>query len=204
MIYTDLKVSKVFIPMSVNINGKKFLIIGGGNIAVKKAKKLLEYGADITIISPEILECIENTKYIKAKYTKENLNDFDYVIAATDLINEEVRLDCNDLSIPCLDISCGEKSDFHLPAVIKRDSLLITVSSGGKSPGISKLIKKDINDLIDEEYINKANELIKFRKLIKSTIDDNKKREYLLRELIDLSYDELKIRRQNYEDKNRI
>lgn len=200
----------MFMPMTVNIEKKLFVVIGGGNIGTKRILKLLEFCAHVTLISPEInLELekiVDRITWKKANYKSEFIKEADYVIAATnnEKLNREIRIECNKMKIPCLDVSNGKESDFYLPAVVNKGSIQISISTGGESPSVTKELKNEINQLVDNEYIERVIELSKIRMILKEEVRNQEERESLIRQINDLSLEDIILRRQHYENKNRI
>lgn len=197
---------QMFVPLSVNMDTKKVVVIGGGKVATRRIMKFLGYGVKVSVISPVLNE---ELKLIRNQFHWENsfyyqgcIKNADFVIAATDKedLNNSIRLDCNALKIPCLDVSNGKKSDFHLPAVVQKGSIQISVSTQGKSPGIAKKLKNELEQWLEDEWDQRLSELATIRELIKLKIPVQEEREKLLKTLTDLPIEELILRRKHYED----
>jgi len=193
----------------LNIKNKKIAIIGGGNIAYRKLKKLVDYDANITLIAPNINEEIYKYKdkisIIKDKYKKTYILNSFLVIAATDdkVLNQKISNDCKDENILFNNIS-DMYSDFIVPSSIKRGDLTISISTNGKSPSLAKKIRLEIEGKYNEEYILRLNLLGDIRELVKEKCDDENKKKEILKQIINLSIDDLKERKKLYENKDRI
>ncbi|MGO1371219.1 MAG: precorrin-2 dehydrogenase/sirohydrochlorin ferrochelatase family protein [Senegalia sp. (in: firmicutes)] len=198
-----------FYPIMLNIKNKKIAIIGGGNIAYRKLKKLVDYDANITLIAPNINEEIYKYKdkisIIKDKYKKTYILNSFLVIAATDdkVLNQKISNDCKDENILFNNIS-DMYSDFIVPSSIKRGDLTISISTNGKSPSLAKKIRLEIEGKYNEEYILRLNLLGDIRELVKEKCDDENKKKEILKQIINLSIDDLKERKKLYENKDRI
>ncbi|MGO1368714.1 precorrin-2 dehydrogenase/sirohydrochlorin ferrochelatase family protein [Senegalia sp. (in: firmicutes)] len=198
-----------FYPIMLNIKNKKIAIIGGGNIAYRKLKKLVDYDANITLIAPNINEEIYKYKdkisIIKDKYKKTYILNSFLVIAATDdkVLNQKISNDCKDENILFNNIS-DMYSDFIVPSSIKRGDLTISISTNGKSPSLAKKICLEIEGKYNEEYILRLNLLGDIRELVKEKCDDENKKKEILKQIINLSIDDLKERKKLYENKDRI
>ena len=97
-----------FFPFFIDIADKKILIAGGGNVALRKAQKLLQYGADITVTAPEIcaeLERLDGVTLIRRGFTDSDADGAFAVIAATDdrALNSHIYELCTRRS------ACAEK-----------------------------------------------------------------------------------------------
>ena len=76
-------------PIMLNIRGRKCTVAGGGNVAERKVKTLLKYGADITAVSPVFKDGFPNVKRLEKEYSSSDIENSFLVIAATD--NKEVN-----------------------------------------------------------------------------------------------------------------
>ena len=133
-----------YFPVFIKFDKKKILLVGGGNIALRKLKYLLEFTNNITLISTEYIEEIKeliqnkSLSFKEESYKNADAKGFDIVIAAVDsihlqeLIYKETR-EYNCL-YSCVDIQ--EYCDFIFPAYIKKGDLSIAISTGGSSPAI--------------------------------------------------------------------
>jgi hydroxymethylbilane synthase len=126
----------------MNVKKHKFIVIGGGKIALRKTLKILEYGGSVICISPEFekgfyglaqVECIAST------YDKKLLRG-GVVIAATNNreLNEMIYYDCQQLGLFCSLIDNGEESDFIFSAAQQTEDVIISVSTKGKDPSLAK------------------------------------------------------------------
>lgn len=178
-------------PIMLNLAGKDCLVIGGGEVATRKVEDLLGSGACIKVIAPSASRQIENwaTKgLIKYECRQFNISDVDgmiLVISATndDMINEQVALRCRQLRIMVNVVDDPPHCDFFVPAVVRRGSLIITVSTEGKSPVLAKLIREELQQRYGEEYLQLVEILGEARKLIKDSIPDIEKRKKIFTEL---------------------
>ncbi|WP_088012596.1 bifunctional precorrin-2 dehydrogenase/sirohydrochlorin ferrochelatase [Gottfriedia acidiceleris] len=150
------------VPLVFSLQDKKITIIGGGKIAFRKAKAFIKSGASITIISPQLCDefkQLPTIKWMKKYFEKDDLNGVHIVIAATDdkSINKFVK-DCTSDFQWFNDVSDQNNSDFHTPAVVRRGDLIVSVSTSGKSPVLSKKLKKELESHFDDHYSEIVNE----------------------------------------------
>lgn len=147
----------MFLPLLFNVKLHKVTIIGGGKIALRKAKKVIEYGGEVICISPMFEKefyTLLNTTCILEKYHKELLSD-GLVIAATDdpNLNANIYHDCHQLGLYCLRVDDGHASDFIFSASDQTDEMILSVSTKGKDPAKARIILKKL--MADLELINK-------------------------------------------------
>lgn len=149
------------VPLVFTLLNKKIVIIGGGKIAFRKAKTFINSGAAITIISPQIIEDFNEfpfITYINKRFEKEDIEEAHIVIAATNdkEVNQYVK-ECTTEFQWFNDVSDQKNSDFHTPAVVRRGDLVISVSTSGKSPILSKKLKSELERYFDDHYVEIVN-----------------------------------------------
>jgi len=197
---------QMFMPLSVNMENKNVVVIGAGKVATRRIMKFLEYGVNMSVVSPvlndELKLIRDQFSWVNSSYYDGCIKNADFVIASTDKedLNNKIRIDCNTLRILCLDVSNGKMSDFHLPAVVKKGSIQISISTQGKSPGIAKKLRTELDQWFEDEWVQRLSELATIRELIKLKIPVQEEREKILKTLTDLPIEELILRRKQYED----
>ena len=180
-------------PIFLEIAGRRVVIVGGGAVAVRKAKTLLDAGARLVVIGDHIDQtltslCIgTNAELIKAKYSKEYLTGASLVIAATNdhILNERVYKDCQELEILCNVVDEPQLCDFFVPAVVKRGDLQIAVSTEGYCPAYAGHLRKKLEELFTEQHGQFLAELEKQRIRIIEQVDDPALRKVILGKLVD-------------------
>lgn len=186
--------NKSFYPIYINLLNKSCLIVGGGIVAQRKVENLLEYGASITLVSPQITPIIkqyEQSGVIKVVERNFEAQDLDYVfmvfIATNDSeVNRYIAELCVSRQILVNAVDDPPNCDFFVPAVVKRGSLAIAISTTGKSPLLARQIKEDLENIYSEEYSEYVDLLGEYREMIKNSIPDINKRRLALAALIDL------------------
>jgi precorrin-2 dehydrogenase/sirohydrochlorin ferrochelatase len=173
------------LPLYFNLNEKRILIIGGGQIGLRRCKKLLREGCNITVLSPEFhkgfkeLESRPQITLIQDKYRPFFLKNQHLVLAATNIKekNEEIYNDCQLLGIFCSRVDNHEQTDFIVPGVMEKGDLMIAVSTGGASPTLTKKILEQFEKKFDDEYIKNLEWLKNKRKEIieNQTISEEEK-----------------------------
>jgi glutamyl-tRNA reductase len=157
--HKEARTQTAFFPLFVDMNGKKALVAGGGNVAERRVKVLLSFGADITVISPAVTEYIENAAergaihLHKRKYEEGDTSELMpfLVIAATDArqVNRAIMTEARSLNIPVSVADCREECTFYFPAIAENDAYIAAlVSKNGDHSG-AKQMAHNIRDLIN-------------------------------------------------------
>lgn len=143
---------KKLFPLFTDLSEKKAVVFGAGIIATRRVKTLLSFIDKIWVIAPEasceILTMAEKGEivYQKKSYERKDLYDADIVLAATDdgKINEDIYSACKCLGILVNVASNQKKCDFHFPAVIEQDGVVIGINAGGKDHKKVKEIRQNL------------------------------------------------------------
>jgi len=131
-----------YFPVFIKITGKKVLIFGGGNIALRRVRTLSLFNFDVTVVAKEILPelkefCAQaDIKYDERAFIEGEIirrSDLDFVIAATNDrgVNGRISLECGVRRIPVSVCDNKSLSNFFFPAIIKKEDIVIGLSSGG-------------------------------------------------------------------------
>lgn len=144
----------------INIQAKRCIVIGGGKIALRKVKELLEHDAEIVVISPR--SCLEMTglaksgaiQILKRSYKTGDLDGSYLAVAATGdrSLNKRVAKEANDSGVLLNVVDNPDLSDFIVPSVVHRGDISIAVSTGGKSPALARKIRTALEIYFAEEY----------------------------------------------------
>ena len=140
-----------FFPLFVDLNDKRCLVIGAGNIAYRKIKTLLKYGAKVEVITKEVAEDkildLQNLKIFKKDFSEKDLEDVFLVVAATSNsdFNKKIFEICNQKNILVNNMTSKIEMNARFSAVYEGESVQVAVSSKGypkKSLEIRDSIKK--------------------------------------------------------------
>ncbi|MBU0682024.1 MAG: bifunctional precorrin-2 dehydrogenase/sirohydrochlorin ferrochelatase [Proteobacteria bacterium] len=156
-----------YFPINVDIRNRPCTVIGGGRVALRKVKGLLECGADVTLISPEATSELEMmavqgriTWYARG-YKPGDLAGSFLVIAATDdeAVQEQVHAEAQAGNLLLNVADVPKWCNFILPATVRQGDLTISISTAGKSPALAKRLRQELEKSFGPEY-NLALELM--------------------------------------------
>lgn len=144
----------MYLPLWIDMEGKKVLVAGGGEVALRRAKTVIEAGADVTLIAPEREKGWEelSVQWQKEKYEDQPVDDYDLVIIATDHseTNQKLNRRCKEKNIPVNDATRGTEGRVIFPGVIRSGGFTAAVTSEGKTPFLTRKVKGDITALLSE------------------------------------------------------
>jgi precorrin-2 dehydrogenase / sirohydrochlorin ferrochelatase len=201
-----------YYPVSLDLKDKKCLVIGGGKVAERKIIALLECKAIVYVVSPKVTSYVDNLAnkgkiYLeKRTYQKSDIKDSFLVIGATDdeLVNKEIAINCNIDNVLLNIVDDPVKCNFILPAVLRRGSLSISISTEGKSPLLARRIKEKLEKDFDESYQEFIDLLGTVRVFVINEIKDPEERLKKFNQIIDSDIHELIRRGENEKVKERI
>jgi precorrin-2 dehydrogenase len=158
----------------LDLEGRDCLVVGGGRVALEKVQGLLECGADVTVVAPVLEDELwaEPVHVLERTFARSDVVGRFLVIAATNDrgVNAAVSAAAGDRSTPCNVADDPELCSFILPAVVRRDPILVGVSTGGASPALAQRLRSDIADLIGPEHVDLALRLAALRPWAKETL----------------------------------
>ena len=146
-------------PIALNGQRLRALVVGGGSVGTRKAVALLDAGADVRVVAPEIstqlaqLEAQNRLAVLRAPYGPDVLGDATVVIAATGSrdVNSTVAADARERGKLVNVADAPEEGDFHSMAVHRSGDLTIAVSTGGV-PGAASRIRDSLAARFDARY----------------------------------------------------
>jgi len=150
---------KLYFPIILNTN-KEILIIGGGNVALRKTKKLLEFTENIRVVSSEFHNDFENlnVKKIKMEVSENNFRDLltdevSFVIMSLNNkeLNRRLSNICKNYRILVNVVDDKDLSDIIFPAIIEKENLLLAISTKGECPYYSKRLKEELIEFISSK-----------------------------------------------------
>ena len=153
-----------YYPIFLNISGKRCVVVGGGQVSLRKVKALLEHRASVEVISPDA--CPELNKLaedgeisvLPRSYRAGDLEDAFIVIAATSDrdTNLEVAQEAQRKAVLVNVVDDQENSDFIAPSYVRRGDITIAVSTAGRSPALARKIRTRLEKDFGDEYASLA------------------------------------------------
>jgi precorrin-2 dehydrogenase/sirohydrochlorin ferrochelatase len=187
---------KKYYPVMLDINNKACVVVGGGLIGYRKTLSLIQYGASVTVISPdlckEIQDLVNSDKilWINDYYKSDYLKNIFIVFAATndENVNQKIYNDSKNQNILTNVVDVPELCDFIMPAVMQQGDLTIAVSTNGKSPTLAKKICEDLNRNFDVNYAIFLDILGEMREKVLKNIANQAERASFLKKIVDSDY----------------
>ena len=149
-----------YYPVYLDLKDRAVLVVGGGLIAEGKAIQLVEAGARVRVVSPDLTPRLTELaergqiEYRQSKFESGDLNGVTLVISATNdqAANENVAHLAAELGLLHNVVDQPALCSFITPALITRGDLQISVSTGGGSPSVAQRVRREIGELIGDEY----------------------------------------------------
>lgn len=151
----------------VDLRGRNALVVGGGRVALEKTQGLLACGARVTVVAPDVSDelaalpvCVVRRAFCNADVDGQLL-----VVAATNnrVVNRSVSTAAAAQATLCNVADDPELCSFILPAIVRRDPIVVGVSTGGASPALAQRIRDDVADLLTPRHAELARELQELR-----------------------------------------
>jgi len=165
-----------YFPLFADLRGRRVLVVGGGEVAARKIRLLLESGARIDVVAREITACeiTGSVTWLAHEFEDSLLDGATLVIAATNdtALNERVSTAARARHLLCNVVDDAERSGFIVPAIVDRSPLVIAISSGGVAPVLARLMRERIELLCDESFGALARLLETWRARIKRGLPD--------------------------------
>jgi precorrin-2 dehydrogenase/sirohydrochlorin ferrochelatase len=149
-----------YYPVLIQLDGKKVVVVGGGSVAERKIETLLEYGAEVQVISRELTPRLRGYRkkgkigFLGQEFNVDCLEQAFMVIAATNdpNLNHQVSEKANEKGLLVNAVDQPSDCNFILPSVLRRGELLIAVSTSGKSPALAKKVREALEERFGDEY----------------------------------------------------
>ncbi len=163
-----------YFPAFLNLENRRVLLVGGGEIAYSKLIHLLEFTSEISIIAQDLSDEIivlakeKNLSVVQKAYSKGDITNFDIVVVAVDSISLQAEIfeESKRYNCLCSCVDSKEHTDFIFGSYIKKDDLIIAISTSGTSPALAKQLKKYLLDLIPSDIGTFLQEMKMFRETL--------------------------------------
>lgn len=177
-----------YYPIYLDIRDKKCVVVGGGDVAYRKAVSLKEAGAQVVVISPDFSRDFlkeEGMTMLRQKYEERCLEGATLITAATNDkdINQRVWEEARRHGLLVNVVDQPELCNFIVPSVVNRGELQISISTGGASPAFARRLRQELENHFGPEYGEFVELLSKMRSEARSQISDGTKRQKLMERL---------------------
>lgn len=152
-----MPVHEVLYPVNLRVRGHRCLVVGGGQVALAKAVGLLEAGAVVDVIAPDVVPEFEDRPGIsvnRREYRSGDVEGYRLAVAATGCqeVNAEVFRDGESAGVWVNSADDPDNCSFTLPSKLRRGPLMVTCSTGGHSPALSRWLRQRLEAEIGPEY----------------------------------------------------
>ncbi|WP_341305348.1 siroheme synthase CysG [Pseudomonas sp. TMP25] len=173
-----------FLPLFHNLQDRLVLVVGGGEVAVRKSRLLRDAGARLRVVAPEIRDELRemalagNGEIVLRDYQTTDLNGVVLIIAATDdePLNARISVEAQALFIPVNVVDSPKLCSVIFPAIVDRSPLIVAITSGGDAPVLARLIRAKIETWIPATYGQLAGLAKRFRAQVKGLFPDVQRR----------------------------
>ncbi len=149
-----------YYPVMLHVQGRRCIVVGGGEIALRRVKTLMEHDARVEVVSPEL--CPELSQLAAAGAVKSTLRDYEpgdlegafLVVAATadGTANRQVADEAMERGVLVNVVDTPALCTFIIPSCLRRGAVTIAVSTGGKSPALARRIRTELEPSFGHEY----------------------------------------------------
>ena len=177
-----------YFPFFVDLSGRRGLIVGGGAVALRKARKLLPYGPRLTVVAPEFrpeFREMEQADLCRRPFEQADLDGCDFAVAATGdrELNHRVAELCKERRIPVNVADSREDSTFLFPALLRRGELSVGVSASGAAPAAAAWARDRFAQVLPERLEEILQFLEEVREPVRQAVPDSETRQRLLASL---------------------
>ncbi len=161
-----------YYPVFLDLKGKSCVVVGGGSVAERKVGMLLEHEASVTVISPVLIQGLQQLaeqgaiQVIPRKYRRGDLQEAFLAIAATDdaavnaAIAEQGRKHRTLINV----VDDPKASDFIVPSIVRRGDITIAIATAGTSPALARKLRTNLEAALPAEYASVASIVSEVRK----------------------------------------
>lgn len=167
-------------PIFLQIRGRSCLVVGGGEVAARKAGLLVRAGGDVTVVAPHLGRTLaamalrREVRHDAREFQADDLDGRVLAIAATDRqeVNRRVSEEAHGRNIPVNVVDQPDLCSFIMPSIIDRSPIQVAVSTGGTSPVLARLLRARLETLIPSAYGQLARLAESFRARVRGRIPD--------------------------------
>jgi precorrin-2 dehydrogenase / sirohydrochlorin ferrochelatase len=196
---SGLRTKRTYYPLFLDIAGKLCVVLGGGKIAERKVSTLIKFKAKVKLISPKITKNLskraESAKieFVEREYREGDLEGAVLAFAATDQkeVNLRIKREADARALPINVVNDPRSCEFLVPSIVQKGPITIAISTSGSLPLLSKKLRQEIDNYLTEDYIKYADMIGKFRKTLKETVKDGRRRKEIMAEIEKTDFHEI-------------
>lgn len=174
-----------YFPFFVDIEGKRWLIVGGGEVAFRKVRDLLPYGARIRVVAPVMVPGLlalaesgnapDQLLCEQRGFEDNDLEGIDFVVAATasPSLNSHISSMCREQRIPVNVVDVKDECSFIFPSIVRDGPVVVGISTGGASPVIARYLKDRVKAALPEGLGMLAAQLGEYRERVKTLFPES-------------------------------
>lgn len=160
-----------YFPAFLSIEGRPCLVVGGGQIAERKVKTLLDAKARVTVVSPAVTPRLRRridkgqVEYYAREYVPSDLDGIYLLITATDNmpLNREIGMEGRSLGLIVNVVDDPDYCDFIAPSIVRRGDITFAISTGGASPALARWLRRQVEEHFPPEYSGLAKVMSRVR-----------------------------------------
>ncbi len=142
-------------PVFLKLNGRRVLLVGGGRVAASKLRALVDAGARVSVVAPDISTEIASVDGIDVAQREFRADDLDgawfVVAAATRGVNREVAAAAEERGIFVNAVDDVESASAYAGAILARGGVTIALSTGGDAPALAGLLREALEVVLPED-----------------------------------------------------
>jgi siroheme synthase-like protein len=164
-----------YMPVGISMTGRRWLVVGGGAVALRKVETLFDYDTEITVVAPEVHEKLQyhahqgRIKLEKRKYRSSEAKGYHFVICATNdkALNHGIWEDTRLSGVLVNVVDDPPHCDFVFPAVLRRDCLTAAISTDGQAPFVAGHLRIVLEEIFPAHWERLMRHAASFRKMVR-------------------------------------
>jgi uroporphyrin-III C-methyltransferase / precorrin-2 dehydrogenase / sirohydrochlorin ferrochelatase len=201
-----------YLPIFTDLKRRPCLVVGGGDVAWRKARMLLKAGADVRVIAPVLNQAFQQAieqqqvSHVADEFESSHLDGIFLAIAATErkAVNALVYQSANQRQVLVNVVDDTQRCSFIIPSIIDRSPIIVAVSSSGKAPILARLIREKLEALLPQHLGRMATIAGNFRSRLAKTVTSFSARRQFWEQAFDGRFSELVASGQEQDAKQEL
>jgi len=182
-----------YLPVFLDLRGRRCLVVGGGAVAERKIETLLRAGARVEVVAPEVndaLAALEKggaIRVIAREFVAQDVNGAVFIIAATAhrATNQAISVAANKAGVYVNVVDQPQDSSAIMPSIVDRSPVVIAIGTGGSAPVLARMLRAKIESMIPPSYGDLARLLGTLRERVKKAVPEQAKRRRFWESVLD-------------------